>query len=84
MQRGHSGYLLISHCSVFLVYTDVIALTILVAEFVGGPYTALASLGVHGIHESEALGLCGILAFVGRITQQAGRHARPEGEDDEG
>ena len=34
------------------------------------------------IHKPKALGLLRVLARVGRITQQARRHAWPEGEDD--
>lgn len=58
--------------------------SVLVAEAVGGPNTALAVLAVHGIDEAIGQGLRGIGALVRGIAQQAGRHARPGCENDEG
>lgn len=58
--------------------------TVLVAELVGGPDTAIAILPVHGINKAIRLGLLRVLAVVGGVAEESGRHAGPEGEDDEG
>lgn len=58
-------------------------LTILVAKLVRRPDAALAGRAMHGIHKPKALSLTGIGAVVVGIAQETGRHAGPEGEDDE-
>jgi hypothetical protein len=60
-----------------------LSLTILVAESVGGPDTALSSTAVNTVDKAKALGLLSIRALVFRIAQKTGRHARPAGEDNE-
>lgn len=58
--------------------------TVLVAELVGSPDTAITILSVHGIHKSIGLGLLGVLAVVGGVAEESGRHAGPESKYDEG
>lgn len=59
-------------------------LTVLVAEPVRRPHTAVAVLAVDRVDEPVALGLLGVLSrVVGRAEQPRG-HAGPKGKDDEG
>ena len=58
--------------------------TILVAELVRGPDTAVAVGSMDSINESVRLGLLCVLARVVRVTQKSRRHAGPESEDDKG
>lgn len=58
--------------------------TVLVAELVGSPDTAITILSVHGIDKAIRLGLLRVLAIVGGVAEESGRHAGPEGEDDKG
>ena len=58
--------------------------TVLVAELVGSPDTAITILSVHGIDKAIRLGLLGVLAVVGGVAEESGRHAGPKGEDDKG
>lgn len=59
-------------------------LTILVAEFVRCPDTALASTAVDSINKTEALRLCSIGPVIGWIAQQSRGHARPQSEHNKG
>lgn len=56
----------------------------MVAEFVGSPDTAITVLSVHGIDKSVRLGLLRVLAVVGGVAEESGRHAGPEGKHDKG
>lgn len=58
--------------------------SILVAEFVRGPHTALAIAAVDSVNKAKALGLGGIGAVVVGVAQQARGHAGPEREDEKG
>lgn len=62
-------------CSLSRVFET---LTILVAELVGCPDTALASLAVDSIDKAVTLRLGSIIAIILRIAQQSRRHTRPK------
>jgi hypothetical protein len=61
-----------------------LGLTILVAEPIRRPHTAIAIHSMDGINKAKALGLSGVLARVVVCAQKTRRHARPKCKDDEG
>lgn len=59
-------------------------LTILIAEAVGGPHTAVTIGAVDSVNKAIAFRLLGKLASVVWVAEQSRWHARPESKYDEG
>lgn len=58
------------------------ALTILIAKAVFSPHTSRSVDSMNSVNKPIAAGQLSLRAFHGRVTEQSGRHTRPEGEYD--